>query len=46
MATSARRSVRLEEMYRDAKILEIFDGANEPQQWIIARHPIGRDVTG
>ncbi|MDT7696193.1 MAG: hypothetical protein QOI75_5560 [Pseudonocardiales bacterium] len=39
-------SVRLEEMYRDAKILEIFEGANELQQWIIARNLIGRDVTG
>jgi alkylation response protein AidB-like acyl-CoA dehydrogenase len=33
-------------MYRDAKILEIFEGANELQQWIIARNLIGRDVTG
>jgi alkylation response protein AidB-like acyl-CoA dehydrogenase len=39
-------SVRLEEMYRDAKILEIFEGANELQSWIIARQLIGRDVTG
>ena len=39
-------SVRLEELYRDAKILEIFEGANELQQWIIARSVIGRDVTG
>ncbi|MBJ8346754.1 acyl-CoA/acyl-ACP dehydrogenase [Antrihabitans sp. YC2-6] len=39
-------SVRLEELYRDAKILEIFEGANELQQWVIARQLIGRDVTG
>lgn len=39
-------SVRLEEMYRDAKILEIFEGANELQQWIIARRLIGRELTG
>lgn len=39
-------SHRLEEMYRDAKILEIFEGANELQQWIVARQLIGRDVTG
>ncbi|HEY1973806.1 MAG TPA: acyl-CoA dehydrogenase family protein [Pseudonocardia sp.] len=39
-------SVRLEEMYRDAKILEIFEGANELQQWIVARQLIGRDITG
>ncbi len=38
--------VRLEEMYRDAKILEIFEGANEVLQWVIARHLIGRDITG
>jgi alkylation response protein AidB-like acyl-CoA dehydrogenase len=29
-----------------AKILEIFEGANELQQWIVARRLIGRDVTG
>jgi alkylation response protein AidB-like acyl-CoA dehydrogenase len=39
-------SLRLEEMYRDAKILEIFEGANELQQWIVARQLIGRDITG
>lgn len=39
-------SVRLEEMFRDAKILEIFEGANELQQWIVARKLIGRDITG
>jgi alkylation response protein AidB-like acyl-CoA dehydrogenase len=39
-------SVRLEEMYRDAKILEIFEGANELQHWIVARQLIGRDITG
>jgi alkylation response protein AidB-like acyl-CoA dehydrogenase len=44
--TESGESVRLEEMYRDAKILEIFEGANELQQWIIARQLIGRDVTG
>jgi alkylation response protein AidB-like acyl-CoA dehydrogenase len=38
--------VRLEELYRDAKILEIFEGANELRQWVIARQLIGRDVTG
>jgi alkylation response protein AidB-like acyl-CoA dehydrogenase len=37
---------RLEELYRDAKILEIFEGANEVLQWVIARHLIGREVTG
>jgi alkylation response protein AidB-like acyl-CoA dehydrogenase len=37
---------RLEEIYRDAKILEIFEGANEVLLWVIARQLIGRDVTG
>jgi alkylation response protein AidB-like acyl-CoA dehydrogenase len=37
---------RLEEIYRDAKILEIFEGANEVLQWVIARRLIGRDITG
>jgi alkylation response protein AidB-like acyl-CoA dehydrogenase len=32
-------------MFRDAKTLEIFEGANELQQWIVARQLIGRDVT-
>jgi alkylation response protein AidB-like acyl-CoA dehydrogenase len=37
---------RLEEIYRDAKVLEIFEGANEVLQWVIARALIGRDLTG
>jgi alkylation response protein AidB-like acyl-CoA dehydrogenase len=37
---------RLEELYRDAKILEILGGADEVLQWVIARQSIGRDVTG
>ncbi|MCW2514436.1 MAG: hypothetical protein JWR11_3478 [Mycobacterium sp.] len=28
------------------RILEIFEGANEVLQWVIARQLIGRDVTG
>lgn len=44
--TESGESVRLEEMYRDAKILEIFEGANELQHWIVARRLIGRDITG
>ncbi|MGW2661654.1 acyl-CoA dehydrogenase family protein [Nocardia tengchongensis] len=39
-------SVRLGELCRDSKILEILEGANELQQWTIARKLIGRDVTG
>jgi alkylation response protein AidB-like acyl-CoA dehydrogenase len=37
---------RLEELYRDAKILEIFEGANEVLHWVVARQLIGRDITG
>jgi alkylation response protein AidB-like acyl-CoA dehydrogenase len=37
---------RLEEIYRDAKILEIFEGANEVLLWVIARALIGRELTG
>ncbi len=40
------QTFRLEELYRDAKILEIFEGANEVLQWVIARQLIGRDITG
>lgn len=36
----------LEAIYRDAKIGEIYEGANEVQRWIIARHLFGRDITG
>ncbi|MGH9037390.1 MAG: acyl-CoA dehydrogenase family protein [Acidimicrobiia bacterium] len=35
-----------EEIYRDAKIGEIYEGANEIQKWIIARSIFGRDITG
>lgn len=44
--TATGETFRLEEIYRDAKILEIFEGANEVLQWVIARQLIGRDVTG
>jgi len=36
----------LESIYRDAKIGEIYEGANEVQRWVIARHIFGRDITG
>lgn len=36
----------LESIYRDAKIGEIYEGANEIQKWLIARHLLGRDITG
>lgn len=36
----------LESIYRDAKIGEIYEGANEIQKWIIARNTFGREITG
>jgi alkylation response protein AidB-like acyl-CoA dehydrogenase len=37
---------RVEEIYRDAKIAEIYEGTNEIQKWIIARTIFGKDLTG
>ena len=36
----------LEALYRDAKVGEIYEGANEVQKWIIAREIFGRQITG
>lgn len=36
----------LETIYRDAKIGEIYEGANEIQKWIIARRIFGRALVG
>lgn len=36
----------LEAIYRDAKIGEIYEGANEIQRWIIARNIFGRELAG
>ena len=36
----------LESIYRDAKIGEIYEGANEVQRWVVARNIFGREVTG
>ncbi|MDB5975015.1 MAG: acyl-CoA dehydrogenase [Nevskia sp.] len=36
----------LEAIYRDAKIGEIYEGANEIQKWIVARQIFGRTITG
>lgn len=36
----------LEAIYRDAKIGEIYEGANEIQTWVIARRIFGREMTG
>jgi butyryl-CoA dehydrogenase len=37
---------KVEEIYRDAKIGEIYEGTNEIQRWIIARKIFGKDLTG
>jgi butyryl-CoA dehydrogenase len=36
----------VEAIYRDSKIGEIYEGANEIQKWVIARQIFGRDITG
>jgi alkylation response protein AidB-like acyl-CoA dehydrogenase len=36
----------VEAIYRDAKIGEIYEGANEIQRWVLARQIFGRDYTG
>lgn len=36
----------LESIYRDAKIGEIYEGANEVQRWVIARNLFGRELIG
>jgi butyryl-CoA dehydrogenase len=34
----------VEAIYRDSKVTEIYEGANEIQKWIIARQLLGREV--
>jgi alkylation response protein AidB-like acyl-CoA dehydrogenase len=36
----------VEALYRDSKIGEIYEGTNEIQKWVIARHILGRGITG
>lgn len=36
----------LESIWRDSKVGEIYEGANEVQLWSIARIALGRDITG
>lgn len=36
----------VETIYRDSKIGEIYEGANELQKWVIARQILGRKITG
>ena len=44
--TGGNQSWPLEAIYRDAKIGEIYEGANEIQKWIVARKIFGRQITG
>jgi butyryl-CoA dehydrogenase len=37
---------KVEEIYRDSKIAEIYEGTNEIQKLVIARSVFGKDVTG
>ena len=37
---------RVEEVYRDSKIAEIYEGTNEVQKWVIARSIFGKEFTG
>jgi butyryl-CoA dehydrogenase len=37
---------RVEEIYRDCKIAEIYEGTNEIQKLVIARAIFGKDITG
>jgi len=37
---------RVEEIYRDCKIAEIYEGTNEIQKLVIARGIFGKDITG
>jgi len=37
---------RVEEVYRDCKIAEIYEGTNEIQKLVIARALFGKDITG
>lgn len=44
--TGSGQEMPLEAIYRDAKIGEIYEGANEIQKWVVARRVFGRDITG
>jgi butyryl-CoA dehydrogenase len=37
---------KVEQIYRDSKIAEIYEGTNEIQRMIIARQIFGKDATG
>ncbi len=36
----------VEAIYRDSKIGEIYEGANEVLKWVVARNIFGKDITG
>lgn len=42
----SNQQMPLESIYRDAKIGEIYEGANEIQRWIVARKIFGRELVG
>jgi alkylation response protein AidB-like acyl-CoA dehydrogenase len=44
--TADGRINHLESIWRDSKVGEIYEGANEVQLWSIARVALGRDITG
>jgi alkylation response protein AidB-like acyl-CoA dehydrogenase len=44
--TADGKTNHLESIWRDSKVGEIYEGANEVQLWSIARVALGRDITG
>jgi alkylation response protein AidB-like acyl-CoA dehydrogenase len=44
--TNARRGSRPPEIYRDAKVAEIDEGANEIRMLLAAREIFGKELTG
>jgi alkylation response protein AidB-like acyl-CoA dehydrogenase len=45
-AEQPRMHAHVGEIYRDLKIAEIYEGANEVQKWIVARKIFGEDISG
>jgi len=46
MLANDKSTYKVEEIYRDCKITEIYEGANEIQKWIISRNIFGKGFTG
>jgi butyryl-CoA dehydrogenase len=46
MLANDSSTYKVEEIYRDSKITEIYEGANEIQKWIISRSIFGKEFTG